>query len=124
MRLAYTIRDMGVLSWIKIYKHSTDRTIWTCGLKEAQRVAAEEWRLTWCLEPGVCEQTCHKLQKHLLEMAWTKQEVSFAEVTPLQGVKELYRIAKNAIIYQNIRQQYPHRHDDFLRCAGSPVCVL
>ena len=36
---------------------------------------------------GICEQTNYKWQRSLFEMAQVKQEVSFAEVTPLQAVR-------------------------------------
>ena len=36
---------------------------------------------TWCRENGICEQTYYKWQRRL------QQEVSFAEVTPLQAVR-------------------------------------
>ena len=41
---------------------------------------------TWCRENGICEQTYYKWQRRLFEMAQAQQEVSFAEVTPLQAV--------------------------------------
>ena len=37
----------------------------------------------WCRENGVCEQTYYKWQKRLFEMAQARQEVQFAEVTPV-----------------------------------------
>ena len=42
---------------------------------------------TWCRENGICEQTYYKWQRRLFEMAQAQQEVSFAEVTPLQAVR-------------------------------------
>ena len=39
---------------------------------------------TWCRENGICEQTYYKWQRRLFEMAQAQQEISFAEVTPLQ----------------------------------------
>lgn len=41
----------------------------------------------WYREHGVCEQTYYKWQRRLFEMAQVQQEVSFAEVTPLQKVR-------------------------------------
>lgn len=41
----------------------------------------------WCRENGICEQTYYKWQRRLFEMAQAQQEVSFAEVTPLQPVR-------------------------------------
>ena len=41
---------------------------------------------TWCRENGICEQTYYKWQRRLFEMAQAQQEVSFAEVTPVQAV--------------------------------------
>ena len=41
----------------------------------------------WCRENGICEQTYYKWQRRLFEMAQAQQEVSFAEVTPLQAVR-------------------------------------
>lgn len=42
---------------------------------------------TWCRENGICEQTYYKWQRRLFEMAQAQQEVSFAEVTPVQAVR-------------------------------------
>ena len=42
---------------------------------------------TWCRENGICEQAYYKWQRRLFEMAQAQQEVSFAEVTPLQAVR-------------------------------------
>ena len=42
---------------------------------------------TWCRENGICEQTYYKWQRRLFEMAQVQQEVSFAEVTPVQPVR-------------------------------------
>ena len=41
----------------------------------------------WCRENGICEQTYYKWQRRLFEMAQAQQEVLFAEVTPVQGVR-------------------------------------
>lgn len=41
----------------------------------------------WCRENGICEQTYYKWQRRVFEMAQEQQEVSFAEVTPLQPVR-------------------------------------
>lgn len=41
----------------------------------------------WCRENGICEQTYYKWQRRLFEMAQAQQEVSFAEVTPVQPVR-------------------------------------
>ena len=41
---------------------------------------------TWCRENGICEQTYYKWQRRLFEMAQAQQEVSFADVTPVQPV--------------------------------------
>lgn len=41
----------------------------------------------WCREHGICEQTYYKWQRRVFEMAQEQQEVSFAEVTPLQPVR-------------------------------------
>ena len=41
----------------------------------------------WCKESGICEQTYYKWQRRLFEMAQAQQEVSFAEVTPIQIVR-------------------------------------
>ena len=38
----------------------------------------------WCRDNGICEQTYYKW---LFEMAQAQQEVSFAEVTPVQAVR-------------------------------------
>lgn len=41
----------------------------------------------WCRENGVCEQTYYRWQKRLFELAQAQQEVSFAEVTPVQPIR-------------------------------------
>ena len=41
----------------------------------------------WCRENGICEQTYYKWQRRVFELAQEQQEVSFAEVTPLQPVR-------------------------------------
>ena len=41
----------------------------------------------WCRENGICEQTYYKWQRRVFEMAQEQQEVSFAEVMPLQAVR-------------------------------------
>ena len=41
----------------------------------------------WCRENGICEQTYYKWQRRVFEMAQEQQEVSFAEVTPLQPLR-------------------------------------
>ena len=40
----------------------------------------------WCKENGICEQTYYKWQKRLYEMTLERQEVQFAEVTPVRPV--------------------------------------
>ena len=42
----------------------------------------------WCRENGVCEQTSYKWQKQLFDMAQAQQEVPFAEVTPVQPLRD------------------------------------
>lgn len=37
---------------------------------------------TWCQENGICEQTYHRWQRRLYELAQNQQENRFAEVTP------------------------------------------
>ena len=39
----------------------------------------------WCKENGICEQTYYKWQKRLFGIAKSRQEVQFAEVTPVQS---------------------------------------
>ena len=38
----------------------------------------------WCKENGICEQTYYKWQRKVFEM--TREEVQFAEVTPIETV--------------------------------------
>ena len=41
----------------------------------------------WCRENGICEQTYYKWQERMFEMAQAKQEVQFAEVTPVYPLR-------------------------------------
>lgn len=40
----------------------------------------------WCKENGICEQTYYKWQKRIYELSQPKQEICFAEITPVQPV--------------------------------------
>ena len=40
----------------------------------------------WCRENGICEQTYYRWQRRLYEMASARQEVQFAEITPVQPI--------------------------------------
>ena len=42
----------------------------------------------WCKENGICEQTYYRWQKRLFEIAKAQHDVQFAEVTPVQPVRD------------------------------------
>ena len=60
-------------------------TLWAGRISEC-RTSGQKVKV-WCREQGICEQTYYRWQKRLFEMAQAQQEVSFAEVTPLQAVR-------------------------------------
>ena len=59
--------------------------VWTGRISEC-RSSGQKVKV-WCRENGICEQTYYKWQRRVFEMAQEQQEVSFAEVTPLQPVR-------------------------------------
>jgi len=85
MRLACTIRDMGVFfvgKDLQTLNGQNKLALWAGRISECRNSGQNV--KAWCRENGVCEQTYYKWQKRLFEMAQAQQEVQFAEVTPVQ----------------------------------------
>ena len=88
MRLAYTIRDTGVIFMSKDLQTLNGQNklaLWAGRISEC-RSSGQNVKV-WCKENGICEQTYYRWQKRLFEMAQAQQEVQFAEVTPVQFVR-------------------------------------
>ena len=87
MRLAYTIRDMGVFFMgkdLQTLNGQNKLALWAGRISECRNSGQNV--KAWGRENGVCEQTYYKWQKRLFEMAQAQQEVHFAEVTPVRPV--------------------------------------
>lgn len=41
----------------------------------------------WCIDHDICTQTYYRWQKRLFEMVQARQEIQFADVTPVQPVR-------------------------------------
>ena len=87
MRVAHTIRDMGVFfvsRELQTLNQQNKLAVWAGRISEC-RSSGQNVKV-WCKENGICEQTYYRWQKRLFEMAKTQQEIQFAEVTPVQSV--------------------------------------
>ena len=85
MRLAYTIRDVGVFFMgkdLQTLNGQNKLALWAGRISECRNSGQNV--KAWCRENGICEQTYYKWQKRLFEMAQAHQEIQFAEVTPVQ----------------------------------------
>ena len=88
MRLAYTIRDMGVFfvsRELQTINQQNKLALWAGRISEC-RSSGQNVKV-WCKENGICEQTYYRWQKRLFEMAQAQQEVQFAEVTPVRPLR-------------------------------------
>ena len=88
MRLAYTIRDMGVFfvsRELQTINQQNKLALWAGRISEC-RSSGQNVKV-WCKENGICEQTYYRWQKRLFEMAKAQQEVQFAEVTPVRPLR-------------------------------------
>lgn len=88
MRLACTIRDMGVFFMgkdLQTLNGQTKLALWAGRISECRNSGQNV--KAWCRENGICEQTYYKWQKRLFEMAQVQQEIQFAEVTPVQSLR-------------------------------------
>ena len=87
MRIAYTIRDMGVFFMgkdLQTLNGQNKLALWA-GRISACRSSGQNVK-AWCRENGICEQTYYKWQRRIFEMAQAQQEVPFADVTPVRPV--------------------------------------
>ena len=87
MRLACTIRDMGVFfvgKDLQTLNGQNKLALWAGRISECRNSGQNV--NAWCRENGVCEQTYYKWQKRLFEFAQSQQEVQFADVTPVRPV--------------------------------------
>ena len=88
MRLACTIRDMGVFFMgkdLQTLNGQTKLALWAGRISECRNSGQNV--KAWCRENGICEQTYYKWQKRLFEMAQVQQEIQFAEVTPVPSLR-------------------------------------
>ena len=89
MRLSLTIRDMGVFfvsRELQTMNQQNKLALWAGRISEC-RSSGQNVKV-WCKENGICEQTYYRWQKRLFEMAKAQQEVRFAEVTPVQPIRD------------------------------------
>ncbi len=89
MRLSLTIRDMGVFfvsRELQTMNQQNKLALWAGRISEC-RSSGQNVR-AWCKENGICEQTYYRWQKRLFEIAKAQHDVQFAEVTPVQPVRD------------------------------------
>ena len=89
MRLSLTIRDMGVFfvsRELQTMNQQNKLALWARRISEC-RSSGQNVKV-WCKENGICEQTYYRWQKRLFEIAKAQHDVQFAEVTPVQPVRD------------------------------------